>query len=72
MKTDTELAGYMAFDILRFGYHLPLVDDKPNRELIEDAITIGIMRGELVPLSQGTVDLAIETVELLLNELNEK
>lgn len=72
METNTELAGYMAFDILRFGYHLPLVDGKPNRELIEDAVTIGIMRNELVPVSQGTVDLAIETVELLLEELNKQ
>ena len=72
MKTDSELAGILAVDILRYGYHMPVLDGKANRELIEEAVTIGIMRGELGPLSEGTVNLAIETVEALLKEFNAK
>ena len=63
-------AGGLAFDIMRNKLHLPLVDGKVNLEKIEDEIVIGMYAGELGPLSQEVVDLAIGSVQDMVDEFN--
>jgi hypothetical protein len=64
-----QTAGKLAFDILNNEFHLPLVDNKANRDNIEEQITIGILSGELKSfVTQDIVDLAIDTINDLLVE----
>ncbi len=65
-------AGRLAFDIMRAGYHLPLVDGKPNYEKIEDEITIAMYAGQLGPVSQKVFDLAVWTIEETVKEARAK
>lgn len=60
---DTKYAGCIALDILRNGFHLPIINGKVNRDNIEEEITMGILSGELEPLTQEFVDLIILTLE---------
>ena len=48
--------------------HLPLEDGKVNIDHIEDQITIGLMTGDLQPITQEIVDLAISTVQELVDQ----
>lgn len=66
MKTVT--AAELSFDILMNDLHRPFVDGKANREKIEEAITIGMMNGEIGYVNQETVDLAIELINDLVVE----
>lgn len=66
--TNSELAGNLAFDILRNRFHMPLVDGKANRDKIEEEITIALYSGELKPLTQEIVDLAISTVDDMIEQ----
>lgn len=70
--SDNEHAGRLAYDILFNQYHLPLVDGKSNRDNIEEQITIGLYRGELDPITQEIVDLAISTVDDMIDEFDGK
>jgi hypothetical protein len=45
--------GVVVFDILRNDFHRPFVEGKCNREKIEEQITIGILSGQLSPMTQG-------------------
>lgn len=66
-KSVGEAAGFLAFDILRNNLHHPIVDGKSNRDNIEDAITVGILAGELVTyVDQEIVDLAIRIIDDLI------
>ena len=64
----TNAAGGLALDILQNGMHLPLEDGKVNIDHIEDQITIGLMTGDLQPITQEIVDLAISTVQELVDQ----
>ena len=66
--TSGEKAGRLAFDIMRAGFHLPLVDGKPNYDKIDDEVTIAMYSGHLGPVSQKVFDLAIWTIEELIKE----
>ena len=72
MKKDSQIAGQLAFDILRNEFHLPIVDGKVNRENIEDQIIIGMYSGQLTNVTQEIVNLAIETVEDLIKVYQKK
>ena len=52
----------LAFDILKNDFHKPLIDGKANIDAIEDAITVAIYAGDLGPISQGEVLMAIDLV----------
>ena len=65
-------AGDIAFSILANDFHRPLIDGKANRDMIEDAITIGVMSKALPPIDQETVDLAISLVNDLLVEAKDR
>lgn len=62
----TMSAGELCFGILFNDFHRPLVDGKANRESIEEAITVGMLRGELGYISAETVDISIKLVDDLL------
>lgn len=64
----TNAAGGLALDILQNGMHLPLDNGKVNIDHIEDQITIGLMIGDLQPITQEIVDLAISTVQELVDQ----
>jgi hypothetical protein len=66
MQLQSVSAGELCFDILRNEFHLPLIDGKANRDNIEDAIVVGVLRGELGYIDKETVDLTIELVDDLL------
>lgn len=66
-KNVGEAAGFLAFDILRNNFHQPIVDGKCNRDGIEDAVTVGIMAGDLTTyVDQEIVDLAIKIIDDLI------
>jgi hypothetical protein len=69
--TDNELAGRLAFDILQNGTYKP-VDryGKANRANIEDSIIIAMYSGDLMPLSDKIVNIAMDLVDDVLQ--NEK
>jgi hypothetical protein len=52
----------LAFDILKNDFHKPLIDGKANIDAIEDAITVAIYAGDLGPVSQEEVLMAIDLV----------
>lgn len=68
--TIGETAGILAVDIMRNGFHQPFVNGKANRDKIEDEITVGILSGDLtMQVTQEIVDLAIDTINNLIEEL---
>jgi hypothetical protein len=66
---EAQAAGVLAFDILRRGYHVPLVDGKGNRDKIEDHLVRDIYN-EQIPyiLNQSIVDLAIDVIDGLIKK----
>jgi hypothetical protein len=62
----------LAFGILSNDFHYPLIDGKANCDVIEDAITIGMMRHELGYISAETVKLSIAVVNELILQHNVK
>ena len=67
--TVTKTAGTLAFDILRNGFHQPLIDGKANRDKIEDEITAGILSGNLpYYVDQEIVELAIDTINDVIKQ----
>jgi hypothetical protein len=68
MLLSTELQGQMVLHILQENLHKPFQDGKANRYMIEEAITIGIYKGELPPCDQEDVDNIISCVDDLIRE----
>ena len=64
--------GVVVFDILRNDFHRPFVEGKCNREKIEEQITIGILSGQLSPMTQGDVDFVCDMVDDLIENYGEK
>lgn len=64
--TTAKDLGVIAFDVLRNGFHQPIVDGKCNREEIEDQITIGILSKDLGPLTQEDVTFVCDIVDDLI------
>lgn len=69
---EARKAGALALDILQGRIHYPIENGKINVEQIYDHITIGMYSGELGPISQSTIDLAIETVQDMVDIYNKK
>lgn len=65
-------AGELCFGILYNDFHRPLVDGKANRDTIEDAVTIGMMTGELGYVDADTIRIAIDLIDDLLEEHRSK
>jgi hypothetical protein len=66
---EAQAAGTLAVDILRRGYHVPLVDGKANRDKIEDHLVRDIYN-EQIPyvLNQSIVDLAMDSIDALIEK----
>lgn len=60
--------GVVVFDVLRNNFHQPIVDGKCNRENIEEQITLGIMSGQLSPMTQGDVYFVCDLIDDLIME----
>lgn len=69
---EARKAGALALDILQSGLHYPLEDGKVNVEQIHDHIIIGMYSGELCRISQNVIDLAIDTVQDMVDIYKEK
>lgn len=67
MLTPTE-TGVVVFDVLRNDFHRPLVNGKCNRENIEEQITVGILSGQLSPMTQTDVDYVCDMIDDLIKE----
>ena len=66
--TTAKELGVIAFDVLRNGFHQPIVDGKCNRDEIEERITIGILSKDLDPLTQEDVNFVCDLVDDLIAE----
>ncbi len=66
MELQVVTAGSLCFGILQNDFHRPLINGKANRDNIEDAITIGMLQGELGYVDKETVDIAIKLVDDLI------
>lgn len=64
--------GVVVFDVLRNEFHFPLVDGKCNREKIEDQITIGILSGQLSPMTQDDVNFVCDMIDDLIQNYGPK
>lgn len=65
---EAKAAGALAMDILQNRLHLPLDENNQiNIDLIEDQITIGLYSGELQPISQSVFDLAVSSVQEMVD-----
>lgn len=63
-QANIETSAVLAFDLMSNGFHQPIVNGKANRDNIEDAITVGIMAGDLkYYITQDTVNLAIALID---------
>ena len=69
--TSEEL-GVMAFDVLRNDFHRPFVNGKCNRDKIEEAITLGILNGQLGPMTQNDVNFICDLVDDLIDMYGDK
>lgn len=59
----TKQAGALALDILQSQLHLPLNNGKINEDKINDHIIIAMYCGDLGPITQKVIDLAISSVQ---------
>lgn len=60
---ETKQAGALALDILQNQLHLPLNNGKINEDKINDHIVIAMYSGDLGPITQSVIDLAISSVQ---------
>ena len=67
---EAKKAGALALDILQSNLHHPIENGKVNEDQIHDHITIGMYSGALGPISQNVIDLAISTVQDLVDIQN--
>lgn len=70
--TDHELfearkAGALALDIIQSQLHLPLENGKINEDKIHDRIVIGMYSGDLKEISQNVIDMALSTVQEMVD-----
>jgi hypothetical protein len=64
---DTQVAGTLAIDIMRRGYHQPLIDGKSNRPRVHDNLIRDIMSGQLeFIVTEDIVELALDTIDDLI------
>lgn len=59
-------SGVVVFDVLRNDFHQPIVNGKCNRENIEEQITVGILSGQLSPMTQEDVNFVCDLVDDLI------
>lgn len=72
-KAIARQAGGLAFDIMQNKLHLPLTDEgKINVDKIEDEIVIGMYAGELGPLTDEVVNLAIDSVQDMVDKFHKE
>ena len=65
---EAKEAGALALDILQNNLHLPLLDNgKINEDKINDHIIIGMYSGGLGPITQKVIDLAISSVQEMVD-----
>lgn len=72
MAVQLVSAAELCFGILQNDFHRPFVNGKANRDSIEDAITVGMLSGELGYVDKETVDLAMELVDDLIMQYGDK
>lgn len=72
MQLQTVTAAELCFGILQNDFHRPFINGKANRDNIEDAITVGMLSGELGYVNKETVDLAMELVDDLIMQYGDK
>jgi len=70
--TDHELfearkARALALDIIQSKLHLPLENGKINEDKIHDHIVIGMYSGDLKEISQNVIDMALSTVQEMVD-----
>ena len=68
---EVKKAGALALDILQNGLHLPLDNGKINEDKINDHIVIAMYSGDLGPITQGVIDLAMSSVQEMV-DINQK
>lgn len=67
-----ERLGQVAFDVLRNNFHHPYVNNKANRDNIEDNILDGVYAGKLPPMSKADVDFVCDLVDELIEIYGKK
>lgn len=68
MLLSSEVQGQMVLHILCEDLHKPFQHGKANRGRIEDAIVVGIYKGEVPPCDQDDVDHIISCVDDMIRE----
>lgn len=64
---DMKKAGALALDIMQNRLHLPLEGGKINEDKINDHIVIAMYSGDLGPIKQNIIDMAIKTVQEMVD-----
>lgn len=66
-QLEVKKAGALALDIIQNQLHLPLENGKINEEKIHDHIIIGMYSGDLGPITQSIIDLAMSSVQEMVD-----
>lgn len=66
-QLEVKKAGALALDILQNQLHLPLDNGKINEEKINDHIVIAMYSGDLGPITQSIIDLAMSSVQEMVD-----
>jgi len=66
MLLSSETQAQMVFHILQNDLHRPFENGKANRYMIEEAITLGLYKGEIPPCDQEDIDTIISLVDDLI------
>lgn len=69
---DTKKAGALALDIMQNQLHIPLENGKINENKINDHIVIAMYSGDLGPITQNVIDLALTTVQDMVDITRKK
>ena len=67
LRTSQEL-GSIALSVLYNDIHRPLTNGRCNRQRIEEEITIGILSGDLQPMSQRDVNFVCDLIDDMIKD----
>ena len=67
-----ERLGQITFDVIRNEFHRPYINNKANRENIEDKILDGVYAGKLPPMNKADVDFVCDLVDDMIEMYGKK
>lgn len=67
LMTSAQL-GEVAFKLIQHDMHQPIVNGKCDRDSIDEALTVGILSGQVAPMNQDDVDFLGNFIDDLIEQ----